>query len=53
MTTSFAQLPFGGVRNSGYGRELSSHGIKEFCNIKTVWISDGADPVGGAGNQSE
>ena len=38
MTTSFAELPFGGVRNSGYGRELSSHGIKEFCNAKTVWI---------------
>jgi succinate-semialdehyde dehydrogenase/glutarate-semialdehyde dehydrogenase len=38
MTTSYAELPFGGVRNSGYGRELSSQGIKEFCNAKTVWI---------------
>jgi succinate-semialdehyde dehydrogenase/glutarate-semialdehyde dehydrogenase len=38
MTTSYAELPFGGVRNSGYGRELSSHGIREFCNAKTVWI---------------
>jgi succinate-semialdehyde dehydrogenase / glutarate-semialdehyde dehydrogenase len=53
MTTSFAELPFGGVKNSGYGRELSSQGIREFCNIKSVWISDGADSVGGAATHSE
>jgi succinate-semialdehyde dehydrogenase/glutarate-semialdehyde dehydrogenase len=38
MTTSYAQLPFGGVKNSGYGRELSVHGIREFCNAKAVWV---------------
>jgi succinate-semialdehyde dehydrogenase / glutarate-semialdehyde dehydrogenase len=39
MTTSYPALPFGGVRNSGYGRELADLGIREFCNAKSVWVA--------------
>ena len=38
MTISYPEMPFGGTKRSGYGRELSGHGIREFCNIKAVWI---------------
>ncbi|MFF4211973.1 NADP-dependent succinic semialdehyde dehydrogenase [Streptomyces sp. NPDC001796] len=37
MTASHPAFPFGGAKRSGYGRELAEHGIREFCNITTVW----------------
>jgi succinate-semialdehyde dehydrogenase/glutarate-semialdehyde dehydrogenase len=44
FTESTPEVPFGGVKNSGYGRELAEFGPRSFVNAKTVWIAGGGQP---------
>jgi len=52
MVTSYPELPFGGIKQSGYGRELTDVGMHEFMNAKTVWVGPPSGGLGGGGLSS-
>ncbi|HMD45990.1 MAG TPA: aldehyde dehydrogenase family protein [Acidimicrobiales bacterium] len=45
IVASTPEMPFGGIKRSGFGRELSELGIKEFCNAKSVWVAGAGPPL--------